>query len=88
MDNGNLSTFRRSSRVPTNVPILVTALDETHFSEVCNTLVVNAHGCAIQTRVKLDTGVPLRFHSKEGRETTAQVGSRRALRSTPSRPPS
>ena len=53
--------------------ILVTSLDGTHFSEVCETLVVNAHGCAMLTRVKLDSGVPLHFHSKDGRETTAQV---------------
>lgn len=67
--------LRRSSRVPATMPILVTSLDGTHFSEVCETLVVNAHGCAIKSRVKLDTGVPLHFHSKEGRETTAQVVS-------------
>lgn len=79
MDNRSLSTFRRSSRVPTSLPILVTALNDVHFSEVCNTLVVNAHGCAIQTRVKLDKGVPLKFHSKEGRETTAHVVSCEAI---------
>jgi len=66
--------------VPTAVQILVTSLEGTHFSEVCETLVVNAHGCAILTRVKLDTGVPLNLHSKDGRETTAHVVS--ASRST------
>src|ERR1700758_296925 len=74
MQNGDTpTTLRRSSRVPTAVQILVTSLDGTHFSEVCETLVVNAHGCAMLTRVKLDGGVPLHFHSKDGRETTAQV---------------
>jgi predicted nucleic acid-binding Zn-ribbon protein len=48
-------------------------MEGTHFSEVCETLVVNAHGCAIQTRVKLDAGVPLHLHSKDGREATARV---------------
>ena len=67
------TTLRRSSRVPTAVQILVTSLEGTHFSEVCETLVVNAHGCAMLTRVKLDTGVPLNLHSKDGRETTAHV---------------
>jgi hypothetical protein len=57
------------------MPILVTSLDGTHFSEVCETLVVNAHGCAIQSRVKLDPGVPLHFHSQDGRDTTAHVVS-------------
>ncbi len=63
------------------MPILVTRLDEPHFSEVCETLVVNAHGCAILSRVKLDAGVPLQFHSQDGRETTAQVVSCQPMRS-------
>jgi hypothetical protein len=75
----NLSTpitLRRSSRVPAVVPILVTSLEpETHFSEVCETLVVSAHGCAMRSPIKLKTGAPLHFHSKDGRETTAQVVS-------------
>ena len=69
------TNLRRSSRVPTAVQILVTSMEGTHFSEVCETLVVNAHGCAMLTRVKLDAGIPLHFHSKDGRETTAQVVS-------------
>ncbi len=76
MHNGVAPTLlRRSSRVPTAVQILVTTLEGKHFSDVCETLVVNAHGCAILTRVKLETGVPLHFHSKDGRETTAHVVS-------------
>jgi hypothetical protein len=70
---------RRSSRVQTAVPILVTSLDDTHFSEVCETLVVNAHGCALLTRVKLASGAPLHFHSKDGREATAHVVSCQAV---------
>jgi len=66
---------RRSSRVPTAVQVLVTSLEGKHFSDVCETLVVNAHGCAILTGVKLENGIPLHFHSKEGRETTAHVVS-------------
>jgi hypothetical protein len=75
MHNQNIpSTLRRSSRVPAAIPILVTSLaPETHFSEVCPTLVVSAHGCAMRSPVKLETGVPLHFHSKDGRETTAEV---------------
>jgi hypothetical protein len=74
-------TLRRSSRVPAIMPILVTRLDETRFSQVCETLVVNAHGCAILSRVKLDAGVPLQFHSQDGRHTTAQVVSCQPMRS-------
>jgi hypothetical protein len=75
MHNENPMTLRRSSRVPVAVPLLVSSLDGTHFSEVCETLVVNAHGCAIRSSAKLDAGVPLQFHSRDGRETTAQVVS-------------
>jgi exonuclease VII small subunit len=71
----NPAALRRSSRVPTALPILVTTLDGTQFSEVCKTLVVNAHGCAIVSPVKFETGVPLRFHTKQGREATAHVVS-------------
>ena len=75
MHNANSpAALRRSSRVPVNVPILVTSLEPgTRFSEVCETLVVSAHGCAMRSPVKLDAGVLLHFHSKEGRETTAKV---------------
>ncbi|MGA8620517.1 MAG: hypothetical protein WB660_18585 [Candidatus Sulfotelmatobacter sp.] len=74
MQNSNVPTLRRSSRVPIAVPILVTSLDPgANFSEVCETLVVSAHGCAMRAPVKLETGVPLHFHSQEGRETTAKV---------------
>jgi len=74
-DGSSSAGLRRSSRVPTALPILVTSLEGTHFSEVCETLVVNAHGCAMLSPAKLDTGVALRFHSKDGRETTARVVS-------------
>ena len=68
------AALRRSSRVPVNVPILVTSLEpDARFSEVCETLVVNAHGCSMKSPVKLDAGVLLHFHSKDGRETTAKV---------------
>jgi len=67
------TTLRRSSRVPAAVSILVTSLAGTRFSEVCETLVVNAHGCAMLSPAKLDAGVPLHLHSKEGREAAAHV---------------
>jgi hypothetical protein len=68
------TSLRRSSRVPVNVPILVTSLEPgARFSEVCETLEVNAHGCSMRSQVKLDAGVVVHFHSKEGRETTAKV---------------
>lgn len=75
MRNENTASPRRSSRVPVAVPILVSSLDGAHYSEVCETLVVNAHGCAIRSRAKLDPGVALHLHSKDGRRTTAHVVS-------------
>ncbi|MBV9339738.1 MAG: hypothetical protein JO159_02460 [Acidobacteria bacterium] len=77
MHNRNAANqVRRSSRVAAAVPILVTSLEpKIHFSEVCETLVISAHGCALRSRVKLEPGVPLHLHSKDGRETTAKVVS-------------
>jgi hypothetical protein len=69
------STLRRSSRVQATLPLLVTSLAGTYFSEECNTEVVNAHGCAVLSPRKLDTGVALRLTNKAGRETVARVVS-------------
>ena len=69
------AALRRSTRIPTELPIQVTTLSGTYFSEVCKTLVVNAHGCAVLSPVKFNAGIPLRFKSKDGRETTARVVS-------------
>jgi hypothetical protein len=67
-------TLRRSSRVPFALPIFVTSLEPSvHFSELCETLVVNAHGCAVRSPSRLDAGVPVHIHHKEGRQTTAYV---------------
>ena len=74
MQNSNVPTLRRSSRVPITIPVLVTRLDPgSNFSEVCETLVVSAHGCAMRAPIKLEAGVPLHFHSQEGREVMAEV---------------
>ena len=66
--------MRRSSRVPFSLPIHVTSLEPSiQFSEDCETLVVNAHGCAVRSPVKLAAGVPVHFHNRDGRQTTAYV---------------
>jgi len=76
MHNGRVpAVLRRSSRVSAALPILVTSLAGTDFSEVCKTLVVNAHGCAVLSPVKFDPGIPLRFKTEDGREATAHVVS-------------
>src|SRR5438067_571676 len=67
-------SLRRSSRVPVNVPILVTSLEpDSDFSQLCETMVVNAHGCALRSPVRLKTGASLQFHTNDGRQTTARV---------------
>ena len=68
----NLPDLRRSSRLPIALPILVTCLDS-GFSEVCETLVVSAHGCALRSSARLDAGVPVQFQSKDGRWTMAHI---------------
>lgn len=74
MQRANLDDTRRSSRVPITVPVLVTSLEPgAGFSEMCETLVVSAHGCALRSPMKLEAGVPVQFHSQEGRETIAHV---------------
>jgi hypothetical protein len=66
--------LRRSSRVPIHLPVHVTSLDpNAHFSELCETLVVNAHGCALRLPIPLDTGSELKLHTREGRNATAHV---------------
>ena len=70
----NLPDLRRSSRLPITLPILVTSLEpDSAFSEVCETLVVSAHGCAMRSSMKLDAGVPVQFQSKDGRWTMAHI---------------
>jgi len=74
MPASNGHTVRRSSRVPINVPIRVTSMEpNAQFSEICETLVVSAHGCALRLPLKLDTGSALRLHSRGGRQATAYV---------------
>ena len=71
--NGH-TVIRRSSRVPIQVPVLVTSMEpNTQFSEICETLVVSAHGCALRLPLKLDTGSTLRLHGRGGQQATAYV---------------
>jgi hypothetical protein len=70
----NLSALRRSSRLPIALPILVTSLEpDSGFSEVCETLVVSAHGCAMRSSMQLGAGAPVQFQSKDGRWTMAHI---------------
>jgi len=46
---------------------------DAQFSEIGETLVVSAHGCALRFPLKMDTGRALRLHSRGGRQATAHV---------------
>ncbi|MGB9232983.1 MAG: hypothetical protein WCC04_01110 [Terriglobales bacterium] len=73
MPSANGHALRRSSRVPIQVPIHVTSLEpNTQFSDVCETLVVSAHGCALRFPIPLNAGSTLQLH-REGRKATAHV---------------
>lgn len=70
----NGQAVRRSSRVPVTVPIRVTSMEpDAKFSEICETLVVSAHGCALRFPLKLNEGSTLLLHSRGGRQATACV---------------
>jgi len=74
MAASNPSVLRRSSRIPMNVPVLVTSVTAPHaFSEMCETLVVNAHGCALRSASKLDAGAPVHFQTNDGKWTMAHI---------------
>ncbi len=67
-------TMRRSSRVPITLPIAVTSLEPSApFSEICETLVVSAHGCAIFSPTRLEAGIPIQFRRKGGGAAKAHV---------------
>jgi hypothetical protein len=74
MPASNGHALRRSSRVPAAVPIRVTSIEPSaQFSEVCETLVVSAHGCALRFPMRLEAGSALRLHSRDGRQAVAHV---------------
>jgi len=67
--------IRRSTRLPLEVPVLVTSLDPARpFSEQCNTTLVNAHGCGLIVPRALVNGLPVRLEIVSAkRHTTAKV---------------
>jgi hypothetical protein len=69
--------------VPVTVPILVTSLEEPQpvFSEVCETLVVSAHGCSLRSNTRLDAGLPVQLQSKDGNWTMAHIVDCRPMNS-------
>ena len=68
--------IRRSTRLPLEVPVLVTSLEAgMHFSEQCNTTLVNAHGCGLIAPRAFVLGVQVRLEIVSAkRHTRARVG--------------
>jgi hypothetical protein len=67
--------IRRSTRLPLEVPVLVTSLNAAEpFSEPCNTTLVNAHGCGLIVPRALAHGIQVRLEIVSAkRHTTARV---------------
>jgi hypothetical protein len=71
----NQYAIRRSSRLPLEVPVVLTSLDPgLNFSERCNTTLVNAHGCGLISPRGLSQNVRVRLEIVTAkRHTTARV---------------
>ncbi len=67
--------IRRSTRLPLEVPVLITSLDAAApFSERCHTTLVNAHGCGLIVPRALAQGIQIRLEIVSAkRHTTARV---------------
>jgi len=77
--------IRRSTRLPLEVPVLVTSLDPAcEFSEECTTTLVSAHGCGLVVQRPLARGLPVRLEIVPAkRRTTACVADVVPLGGTP-----
>ena len=67
--------IRRSTRLPLEVPVLVTSLESASpFSLQCNTTLVNAHGCGLIVPRAFAQGIQVRLEIVSAkRHTTARV---------------
>jgi hypothetical protein len=67
--------IQRSTRLRLEIPVLFTSLDHNHeFSELCETIVVNAHGCGLIAHRPLEYGTPVRLEIRTSkRNATARV---------------
>ena len=77
--------IRRSTRLPLEVPVLVTSLDDSQpFSERCSTTLVNAHGCGMIVPRAVPQGIQVRLEIVSAmRHTTARVAEVVPLGGTP-----
>ncbi|MBV9574872.1 MAG: hypothetical protein JOY93_12535 [Acidobacteriales bacterium] len=65
---------RESTRVPVRIPLTVVSLNPNiTFSEACNTVSVNAQGCALYADKSIALATPVLLRLKNGKEATGQV---------------
>jgi len=68
--------IRRSTRLPLEVPVLVTSLDPAvAFSEPCNTTLVNAHGCGLISQHEIARGLRVRLEIVSAKRHTTAVAA-------------
>ena len=67
--------IRRSTRLPLQIPVLVTSLHPDHpFSEPCTTSLVNAHGCGLVSPRPMHQGARIRIEiTSAKRHTSGQI---------------
>jgi hypothetical protein len=77
--------IRRSTRLPLEVPVLVTSLDAAvEYAQECKTTLVNAHGCGLITQSSLPRDLPVRLEIVPSkRSTTARVADVVSLGGSP-----
>ncbi len=71
----NQHAIRRSTRLPLEIPVLLTSLNSTDLSSAqCNTTLVNAHGCGLIAPHEFTQGIQVRLEIVSAkRYTTARV---------------
>src|ERR1035438_2723256 len=77
--------IRRSTRLPLEIPVRLSSLDaSTHFSEQCQTTLVNAHGCGLISPRAITPKIQVRIEiASAQRHTTARVAAVVALGGDP-----
>lgn len=85
MGNSTASqTMRRSARLRVRIPVQVKSLDPAvEFSRLCEAVLVNLHGCALQSPLSLQTGTPLLLQIRDSGAGTGRVVDSQPMGSPP-----
>ncbi len=74
MGNASSPNARRSSRIQVKIAVLLTSLEpRIQYSEVCEAVVINAHGCGMRSQRPLQAGIPVQLRTKGGGQTRACI---------------